>query len=126
MRIMVIEDEDLLIQAIGRKLTTLGFETILCTSAKQALDYLKSVQELPQAIWLDFYLQDMNGLDFMSEIKKNSNWSEIPVFVVSNSASDEKKKKMLALGVREYFLKAQYRLDEIAAAIKKSVEEVKG
>ena len=125
MRIMVVEDEELLIQVIGRKLTKMGFEVISFTSAHQALDYLGNFGELPDAIWLDYYLGDMNGLDFMNALKKNPNWSKIPVFVVSNSASDEKKRSMLALGVKDYFLKAKYRLDEIADAIKKSVGEGK-
>src|SRR3989338_4165578 len=112
-KVMVIEDEELLLQAISKKLTSKGFEPITCTSAKQALDYLANITEYPDVIWLDYYLEDMNGLEFMRELRKKEAWTKITVVVVSNSASDEKKASMLELGVKEYILNAQYRLEDI-------------
>jgi CheY-like chemotaxis protein len=67
----------------------------------------------------------MNGLEFMRELKKNDLWAKIPVVVVSNSASDEKKNSMLALGVDKYILKAQYRLDEIIEMIREIISKEK-
>lgn len=111
--IMVVEDEPLLLQAIIKKLAVSNLGSIACGSGKQALDYLASMPELPDAIWLDYYLKDMTGLDFMQKIKANSNWTNIPVVVVSNSASDEKVQSMLSMGARKYLLKAEHRLDDI-------------
>lgn len=121
-KIIVIEDEELLLQAIVKKLSSSGFETLSCTTARQAIDYLKSIKEIPDAIWLDYYLPDMNGIEFMHELKKNKKWAKIPVIVVSNSASAQKKNAMLALGVKKYVLKAKYRLDDIIDIIKEIVE----
>lgn len=119
--IMVVEDENLLLQAIVKKLKTLNIETIACTTGMQAFDYLRSLPELPDIIWLDYYLHDMNGLEFMNKLKQNPQWQKIPVVVVSNSASDQKVHNMLALGVKKYLLKAQYRLDEIIDIIKNEI-----
>ena len=121
LKLMVIEDEELLLQAISQKLVNLGFDVVTCTSARQALDYLKNFLKLPDAIWLDYYLPDMNGLEFVRELKKNEKWGRIPVIVVSNSASDQKKNAMLALGVEKYVLKAQFRLEEIVDMIRKMI-----
>ncbi len=123
--VMVVEDETLLLQAIVKKLTVEGIETVSCSTGQQAVDYLNSLPKLPDAIWLDYYLKDMNGLDFMHVLKKNTQWSEIPVVVVSNSASDDKVHSMLALGVTKYLLKAEYRLDEIIKIIKDFISENK-
>lgn len=121
-RVMVIEDEEMLLNAVVKKLSASGFDTISCTNAKQAVDYLESLDELPDVIWLDYYLPDMNGIEFMSEIKRNEGWSDIPVLVVSNSASEEKKNAMLALGAKKYVLKAKYKLDDIINMIGEFVE----
>jgi len=115
---MVLEDEDLLLQAITKKMKSLGLEVISCTSGKQAIDYLNNLPELPEAIWLDYYLKDMNGIDFMNQVKNNPKWQDIPVMVVSNSASGEKVTSMLGLGAKKYFLKAEYRLDDLIQSIK--------
>jgi len=111
--IMVVEDETLLLQAITKKLKLSNLDVISCASGQQAIDYLESLDELPDVVWLDYYLKDMNGLAFMQALKENERWSHIPVVVVSNSASPEKVHHMLALGVKKYILKAEYRLDEI-------------
>lgn len=113
--IMVVEDEVLLLQAITKKLKLSGIDVISCSSGKQAIDYLESLDELPDGIWTDYYLKDINGLALMQTLKDNARWANIPVVVVSNSASPEKVSNMLALGVKKYILKAEYRLDEIIA-----------
>lgn len=115
---MVVEDETLLLQAITKKLKISGMDVLSCASGQQAIDYLKSLDELPDAIWLDYYLKDTNGLAFMQELKQNASWTDIPVLVVSNSASPDKVHNMLGLGAKKYILKAEYRLDEIIAMIR--------
>lgn len=116
--IMVVEDETLLLQAITKKLKLSGMDVLSCASGQQAVDYLKNLEELPDAVWLDYYLKDMNGLAFMQELKQDPVWGTIPVIVVSNSASPDKVHNMLALGAKKYILKAEYRLDEIIAMIR--------
>jgi len=115
---MVIEDEALLLQAIGKKLQREGFEVLLCTKVSQAVDYLKTMGDLPDLIWLDYYLTDTTGLAFMDIINQNEKWKNIPVIVVSNSASDQKVQALLKRGVKRHILKADYRLDEITKIIK--------
>ena len=124
--IMVVEDETLLLQAITKKLKLSELDVVSCASGQQALDYLGSMDELPDAIWLDYYLKDMNGLAFMQTIKENPKWQNIPVVVVSNSASPEKVHNMLALGAKKYILKAEYRLDEIIVMMQTLIKETRG
>lgn len=118
--IMVVEDEVLLLQAITKKLQLSNTEVVSSMSGKEALETLRTMQRLPSAIWLDYYLPDMNGLEFMQELKKDEKLNNIPVIVVSNSANLEKVHNMLALGAKKYLLKAEYRLDDII----KTIDEV--
>ncbi|HJQ08389.1 MAG TPA: response regulator [Candidatus Saccharimonadales bacterium] len=121
--VMVVEDETLLLQAITKKLKLSEMDVISCASGQQAIDYLNNLDEMPDAVWLDYYLKDMNGLAFMQTLKENPIWSKIPVLVVSNSASPEKVHNMLGLGAKKYILKAEYRLDEIIAMIRDFIQE---
>ncbi len=119
--ILVVEDEEILLSAIKRKLEASNIRAIPCLSGKNAIEALMSATELPDAIWLDYYLKDMNGLEFMEEVKKDPRFGAIPVFVVSNSASSDKIHGMLTLGVKEYFLKAETRLDDIIQSVQQSI-----
>jgi len=119
--VMVIEDEEMLLQAITKKLLVAGITAIPYASAEEAILKLNSGDPLPNAIWLD--LKGMDGLGFMSAIKTDEKLSHIPIIVVSNSASDEKVHNLLALGAKKYLLKAQYRLDDIVNVFKEFIDE---
>lgn len=124
--VMVVEDETLLLEAAKKKLEHEGIAVVPCPSGEVALEHVKNLDApIPDAIWLDYYLKDMNGLAFMQAIKTDPKWAEIPVIVVSNSASPEKVHNMLALGVNKYILKAQYRLDEIITILREIIEDSK-
>lgn len=125
-KIMVVEDESLLLEAIDKKLTSAGVEVLSCASGKQAVDYLDNLTTIPDAIWLDYHLKDMDGLEFMAELKKHPGWENVPILVVSNSASQDKVTHMLALGASQYVLKAEHRLDEIIGIIENLIKEKNG
>ena len=120
--ILVVEDETLLLQAIVKKLELVGMGTVSCVSGKQALEYLGSLPKLPDGIWLDYYLKDMDGLEFMEELKKNPAWANIPVVVVTNSASPDKAHRMLALGAKGYMVKSDYKLEKVVETIREIVQ----
>jgi CheY-like chemotaxis protein len=121
--VMVVEDEKLLSAAIEKKLELSGIKTSMFSDGASALDCLEK-NPLPDIIWLDYYLTDMNGLEFVTRLRNNAKWAQIPVIIVSNSANDEKIKTVLALGVKKYMLKAQYRLEEIIHSLKQILFEL--
>lgn len=116
--ILVIEDEESLLAAITRKLELRQMKVIPCEGGKQALEILKGLEKLPDAIWLDYYLKDINGLEFIRSLKNDKRLSNIPTIVVSNSATPDKVSSMLTLGVKKYYLKAENKLDDIISTLK--------
>jgi CheY-like chemotaxis protein len=121
---IIIEDEELLLQAIVSKMKKEGIETISCSKAEQALDYLSNMTIAPDVIWLDYYLEGgMNGIEFLEKIKQNPKWMQIPVLAVTNTASPEKVDKMVALGIVKYFVKAENKLEEMVKCAKQVAEK---
>lgn len=114
---MVIEDEELLLEAIVTKLGILGIKVIHYKTGKEAIEHVKAGQSIPDALWLDYHLPDMTGLEVLTEIRENNSWNKVPVFIVSNSANDESVHTMLALGAKKYILKAEHRLEDIITEI---------
>jgi CheY-like chemotaxis protein len=117
--ILVIEDERPLLEAIHTKLENNGLKVATARSVEQALGYLKDLSKV-DAIWLDHYLLGKeSGLDFVATLKKDGGeWKNIPVFVVSNTASEDKVQAYLRFGITKYYAKTAYRLDQIIAEIK--------
>lgn len=112
--ILVVEDESALSRVIAAKLQKSGFATLIARSVKQAEHYLDDGISI-DAIWLDHYLLgDENGLDLVFKLKApGSSWNKILIFVVTNTASNDKVKSYLALGINKYYVKAENRLDDI-------------
>ena len=120
--ILVVEDELPLLEAITVKLSLNGFATVTARTVEQALAYMEDIKGV-KAIWLDHYLIGKeNGLDFVSKIKEDgSAWKNIPIFVVSNTAGDDKKHAYLNLGANKFYTKSNFRLDQIIDDIKKAL-----
>lgn len=105
--VLIVEDERPLLTAIQKKLTNSGFETISTRSAEQALDYLNSIDETPDLIWLDYYLQGMNGIDFIKELNRDTRLQNIPIFVISNTAGQDKIDTLKTLGIKKILRKSR-------------------
>ena len=116
--ILVVEDERPLLEAIRIKLKKNDFEVITARNVEQAKNHLLDVNEV-KVIWLDHYLLGKeNGLDFIYWCKENiSNYKNVPIFVVSNTASPDKIQAYLTLGVSKYYIKAEKRLEDIIEEI---------
>jgi CheY-like chemotaxis protein len=137
--ILVIEDERPLLEVIHARLEKCGFNVISARSVdeafyadvgkeglgvvtirtiEQALEYLDKLEHI-NAIWLDHHLLgDEDGLDFVKKFKANGGrWKKIPVFVVSNAASPATVKSYIHSGVTKYYVKSDYRLNEIITDI---------
>lgn len=120
--ILILEDEQPLINVIESKLKLNGFEVVTACEVDQALEYFKQIPI--DCVWLDHYLLGKkNGLDFVVELKSQDKFKQIPIFVVSNTATPEKIKSYLGLGVEKYFTKSDLRLDEIIIDINKILEK---
>ena len=119
--ILIVEDELPLQKAIRIKLEKSGFEVVTARSVDQALNHLKDVPDI-DAIWLDHYLLGKDtGLDFVAKVKEHVKFKRIPVFIISNTATPEKAKSYLHLGAEKYYMKSDYRLDQIVEDIKQSL-----
>ena len=120
--ILVIEDERPLLEAIKKKLENNDLEVVTARTVEQALSYLQDLEAV-DGIWLDHYLLGKeDGLDLVAKLKSgDSEWKHIPVFVVSNTASEDKVKAYMQFGVDKYFVKSEFRLDQIIVALKESL-----
>jgi len=120
--ILVVEDEKLLLEAIKKKLSFLNISCISASSVAEAKQFIDTTSSPPDAIWLDFLLGDGSGLDVLEYVKSHPVMSTVPIFVVSNSGSDDKITQMLALGAARYMVKAEHRIEDIINIVKEFIE----
>lgn len=123
-KVLLVEDDPVLVNAITKKLVFFGFDVICAHSSDDAQKLLEDHHDV-NAVWLDHYLLGKeSGLDLVSLLKRDqSKWRNLPIFVISNTATEDKVKSYLHLGINKYYVKANCRLEDIIADIKQSLKE---
>ena len=119
-KILLIEDETILLEMYKDKLEDAGFEAIGASEAKEGLKIAK--KEKPDLIILDILLPKENGIYFLQQLKEDSEIASIPVIAFSNYDDPLDKKRALRLGAREYLLKTNYTPQGIIEKIKEYLE----
>lgn len=115
-KILLIEDDDLLIRMYQNKFARDGYEVITAFSGEDGLVKIKNYQ--PALILLDVMLPKMNGFEVLQAVKVDPATKNIPVIMLTNLASEEDAKKGLELGAVAYLVKSEKTPDQIIAKIK--------
>ncbi len=120
--ILVVEDELSLQNVIRLKLSKNGFIVHVANSVESALAVIKKVDNI-KAIWLDHYLVgEGSGIDLVANLKNDDEYKKIPIFIVSNTASPDKLKGYIGLGVEKYYTKSNFSLSEIINDISERIK----
>ena len=75
-------------------------------TAKDGLEGLKTAEEKkPHLIILDVMMPNMDGYEFLKELRLRKIHKDVPVIIISAVNDKASLKKILALGVKDYILK---------------------
>jgi len=80
-KILLVEDTIEILQNLAEFLQMEGFEITTAGNGKEAL--LKLSVEVPDLIITDLLMPQMDGFEFIKELRKQKAWSKIPVLVFS-------------------------------------------
>jgi len=113
-KILLIEDEPLLIELYNKKLKETGARVLSVKSAEEAKRIL--AKEKIDLIILDILLPRKDGISFLKEIRKEG--KKTPVIILSNLEDKKLQQQAKRLKVKEYLLKANYTPSQIIEKIK--------
>jgi CheY-like chemotaxis protein len=113
LNIMLIEDDDVDIMTLERafKRNNIGNPLYIAHNGLEALDMLRGqngmekVHPLPNVILLDINMPQMNGLEFLKELRNDPEIKHISVFVLTTSNDDKDKVEAYNYNVAGYIIK---------------------
>ena len=100
-QILIIEDDMALNKGLCKALTTDSRQLVSCTDIRSAREQI--LCSMPSLILLDINLPDGSGLDFLKELKKESD--PIPVILLTANDTDLDIVNGLELGADDYITK---------------------
>ena len=112
MKILLIEDDDLVARGISTMLQHEGFGVQVTSSGQQGVDLIRS--HAFDLIVLDLNLPDMSGMEVLLAVRGGG--ADTPIMVLSGVAETHIKVAMLANGADDYVTKPFSR-DELVARI---------
>ena len=115
-KILIIEDEKILVEMYKSKLEANNFEVISAFSSEEGMEILR--KEKPDLVILDILLPKENGITFLEKIGKMKIISDIRIVVFSNYDDPETRKKALKLGAEDYLIKTQFTPREFLEKVK--------
>jgi DNA-binding response OmpR family regulator len=116
MKILIAEDEPLILQTMELKLKKEGYEIIKCIDGLEAMQKLE--EHSPDLVITDIMLPYSSGLEIVRKIKENEATKHTPVIVLSAMGQESVVEEAFSLGADDY-LKKPFSLNELSIRIKK-------
>lgn len=112
-RIVLVEDEPNIIEAISFILSREGWEVTTCANGETAIETVRNAR--PDALLLDVMLPGQSGFDILRALRADMDFAELPVLMLT--ARGQKKDRDLAaeLGVTRFMTKPFANAELIAA-----------
>lgn len=119
MRILVVDDDVIVIKSCRRILEAEGFEVTTVPSADEALEKIK-IYDFDLLV-VDVKMPKHDGIFLMREIKKN--WPDVPIIVMSGYPTPETIADVLKLGAIQ-FIPKPFKPDEFMKSIKQVIQKM--
>jgi len=79
--VLVVDDDKLTRELVRRSLESEGLQVVEANNGRVALEQMGS--ERPGVILLDLLMPEMDGFEFLAELRRQEGWRSIPVVVVT-------------------------------------------
>jgi len=119
-KILVIDDEPTLRDALQVALAHVGYEVFSCRTGEEGLDLFS--RENPDLILLDHWLPGINGDEVLRRIRDLS--PETPVIIMTAQGSIELAVQLMKMGAFDFLVKP-FELEQIEALVEKGLEKVR-
>jgi two-component system chemotaxis response regulator CheY len=103
-KVLIVEDSRASRELIAATVESIsGLEAFATSSGFEALKLLP--RHRFDLIITDINMPDINGLELINFVKKNPNYRDTPLFIVTTEGREKDRDRGLALGASEYLVK---------------------
>ncbi|MGM0501196.1 MAG: response regulator [Bacillota bacterium] len=102
-KILVVDDEENIVKLLSYNLKQEGYEIITANDGQEALKKLE--ETTPDLMILDLMLPKVDGWDICRKVRKNDNFSNLPIIILSAKEEEIDKILGLELGADDYVTK---------------------
>jgi len=101
--ILIIDDSNTNLVLLGSIFKRYNYKVFSALSAKQGLKKIED--QCPDLIYLDLVMPEVDGFEFLKILRRNKQWKDIPVVIISAVSDEEVIARSKQLGARNYLTK---------------------
>ncbi len=115
--ILVVEDDLPTREMLCRSVASMGYVAHVAGNGRSGLDWLAN-HPAPSLILLDLLMPEMDGFEFLRELRKRSAFVDVPVIVVTAKELTAEDVRILSGETERIIAKDQAYLTELTAAVR--------
>lgn len=110
-QVLIVEDDEPTRELVRRMLEKAGWQVAEAENGRVALAYLG--ENRPELILLDLMMPEMDGFQFVNEVRQRPEWAAIPIVIVTAMDLSPEERKQLNGSVQHILQKGRYTRDAL-------------
>jgi two-component system phosphate regulon response regulator PhoB len=124
-KLLLVDDEKLLLDMYSISLLKAGFDVIISTSSEQALTMLKNGY-VPEAILFDINMPEHSGYEFLEQVALFPALKNTLKIALTNEGQDAGIERLKELGADAHLIKALYTPSQLTHAVQEMLSNRSG
>ncbi|NNG03614.1 MAG: response regulator [Inquilinus sp.] len=104
-RILIVDDDPLLVKLLQHKLSSNGYDTVIAHDGADALRSVSANKGRFDLIVLDAMMPEIDGFEVLRKLGQHQSTKKIPVVMLTARRKEQDVVAGLSLGARDYLVK---------------------
>jgi len=121
-KILVVEDEPDMRQALAESLKHEGFEVVEASNGGEGLQ--EAIARHPDLIILDILMPKMDGMEMMKKLRGQNEWGrKVPIILLTNLSADDKIMRGIVENEPSYYLvKSDWKIPDVIEKVREMLK----
>ena len=117
--ILVVDDSLSVRRVLSGVVEDAGWKALTARDGLEALEKIRSMERVPDAVLLDIEMPRMDGYELTSTLRGQKEFSELPIIMITSRSSEKHRQKAFELGATDYLVKP-YQVETLLQAIRRA------
>lgn len=120
-KILVIEDEEPMLNALVNKFKHEGFDVLKAQDGNEGLE--TALKSKPDLLIVDIIMPKLDGISLIKRTRmEGGEWGkDVPIIMLTNLSDPESVSEAANFGVYDFLVKTDWRLDDVVRLVKQKL-----
>lgn len=119
-KILVIDDDTAVTDLLSLLLKSQGFEVAATNNSNDGLNFIRD--DRPDLVVLDLMMPEMDGFEFVAELRRSESGRRLPVVVVTARDLSADERARLDGQVKRVFRKGSFSREELTGELRRALD----